>query len=68
MDKELAFVGQHLDAFIAALGGVFATSQVSRQLGEQSELEILNKADAGWRLYRAQVCKLSFNFFKGGQE
>jgi hypothetical protein len=68
MDKELVFVGQHLDAFIVALRGVFATSQVSRQVGEQSELEILNKADAEWRLYRAQVCKLSFDYFRGGQE
>lgn len=30
------------------------------------ELETLNKADAAWRLYRAQVCNLQFDYFTGG--
>jgi uncharacterized protein YecT (DUF1311 family) len=68
MAKELSLVGQHLDALVDDLRAMFAIKQASRQVGEQSELEILNKADAAWRLYRAQVCKLSFGYFKGGQE
>ena len=66
MGKELAFVGAHLDAFIAALRGFLATRLASPKSGVQSELETLNKADAAWRLYRAEVCKLQFDYFTGG--
>jgi hypothetical protein len=65
--KELSLVGQHLDALVDDLRAMFAIKQASKQGGE-SELEILNKADAAWRLYRAQICKLSFGYFVGGQE
>jgi hypothetical protein len=68
MSKELALVGQHLDAFVEDLRAMFAIKEASQQRGEQSELAILNKADAAWRLYRAQICKLSFNYFVSGQE
>jgi hypothetical protein len=65
--KELSLVGQHLDALVDDLRAMFAIKQASKQGGE-SELEILNKADAAWRLYRAQICKPSFGYFVGGQE
>ena len=68
MTKELALVGQHLDAFVEDLRAMFAIKEASQQSGEQSELAILNKADAAWRLYRAQICKLSFSYFVSGQE
>lgn len=68
MAKELSLVGQHLDAFVDDLRAIFAIKQASKRDGEQSELEILNKADAAWRLYRAQICKLSFGYFVGGKE
>jgi hypothetical protein len=68
MTKELALVGRHLDAFVEDLRAMFAIKQASQQGGEESELDTLNKADAAWRLYRAQICKLSFNYFVGGQE
>jgi hypothetical protein len=68
MAKELSLVEQHLDALVDDLRAMFAIKQASKQGGEQSELEILNKADAAWRLYRAQICKLSFGYFVGGQE
>jgi hypothetical protein len=67
MTKELALVGRHLDAFVEDLRAIFAIKQASQQGGEESELAILNKADAAWRLYRAQICKLSFSYFAGGQ-
>lgn len=67
MHHELELVEGHLDAFIAAMRGVFATSEVSPERKAGSELEALNRADAAWRLYRAQVCKLSLDYFKGGQ-
>ena len=56
-----------MDAFLVAMRGVFATSEISLQPGAKSELKVLNRADAAWRLYRAQVCKLSFGYFTGGQ-
>jgi hypothetical protein len=64
MGKELAFVGEHLDAFVTSLRGVLATSS---NKDAQSKLDILNKTDAAWRQYRVQVCNLSFNYFSGGQ-
>ena len=67
MAKELSFVRHHLDALVDDLRAIFAIKQASKQGGE-GELEILNKADGGWRLYRAQICKLSFGYFVGGQE
>jgi hypothetical protein len=51
MAKELSLVGQHLDALVDDLRAMFAIKQASKQGGEQSELEILNKADAAWRLH-----------------
>jgi hypothetical protein len=51
MDKELAFVGLHLDAFIAALRGFLATRSASPKSGVQSELETLNKTDAALEGY-----------------
>ena len=68
MAKELSLVGQHLDALVDDLRAMFVIKQASKQGEEQSELEILNKADAAWRIYRTQVCKLSFDYFVGGQE
>jgi hypothetical protein len=63
MDKELAFLEQHLNAFMVALRGELASNQET----EQGERDALDETDAAWRLYRAQVCKLSFNYFAGGQ-
>ena len=67
MDNELTFVEPHLDGFIAALRGVLTARAASPKSGAQSELETLNKADAAWRLYRVQICKLEFNYFAGGR-
>jgi uncharacterized protein YecT (DUF1311 family) len=66
MEKELTFVERHLDGFIAALREVLAVRAASPKSSEQSELETLNKADAAWRLYRDQICRLEFNYFAGG--
>jgi hypothetical protein len=52
MGKELAFVVEHLDAFVTSLRGVLATST---NKDAQNKLDILNKTDAAWRQYRVQV-------------
>jgi uncharacterized protein YecT (DUF1311 family) len=67
MHNELAFVREHLDAFVEALRRFLATRQTSQKDDARSQLKALNKADEAWRVYRAQVCKLSFNYFSGGQ-
>jgi uncharacterized protein YecT (DUF1311 family) len=66
MDKELTFVEPHLDGFIAALRGVLTAKAASPKSGAQSELQTLNKADAAWRRYRAQICRLEFDYFASG--
>ena len=66
MDKELTIVGPHLVGFIAALRGVLAARTTAPNSGAQSELETLNKADAAWRLYRTQICRLAFDYFATG--
>lgn len=68
IDKEVSFVDQHLDAFVVALRGVFSTRASSHVEGSQNELDTLNRADAAWRAYRTQICKLSYDFYSGGLE
>ena len=42
-------------------------TQVSPQGEDESEMEVLKRVDAGWRLPRARACKLLFEYLSGGQ-
>jgi uncharacterized protein YecT (DUF1311 family) len=49
MNKELAIIGEHLDAFVENIRGM---------TGSQEELDALNEMNTRWRAYRESACKL----------
>jgi uncharacterized protein YecT (DUF1311 family) len=51
MNKELAIIGEHLDAFVEDLRGM---------TGSQQELDALNEMNTKWRAYRESACRLPF--------
>ena len=51
MNKELAIIGEHLDAFVEDIRGMTGSSE---------ELDALNQMDTRWRAYRESACKLPF--------
>jgi uncharacterized protein YecT (DUF1311 family) len=57
MDKELAFVQQHLDAFVEDLRKIVTSPE---------ELASLNRADTAWRTYRESICALPYKRFADG--
>jgi hypothetical protein len=56
MNKELAIIRQHLDAFVEDIRGM---------TGSQQELDALNEMNTEWRAYRESACKLPFKRFAG---
>jgi len=57
MGKELTFVEQHLDAFVAGLREIVSSPE---------ELAGLNLADTTWRTYRENICALPYKRFETG--
>jgi hypothetical protein len=57
MNKELAIIGEHLDAFVEDIRGM---------TGSQEELDALNEMNTKWRAYRESACRLPFKRAGGG--
>ncbi len=69
--KELAFTEAHLAALLTAVRGIAsddapASPAESAMLAGNTELALINNADAAWREYRGNVCRLMEAGMAGG--